>query len=122
MHKVIPLSDKRLASSSYDMTVRIWKDNKKSKCIFSFKHDYSVDSILKLRDKEVLVSAYSGGYFSPLSGVSFWNINKYTHQHTIKGYGVNKPTYMIELSNGNIAVSSKNKTYPLLSLIVHHIK
>ena len=46
--------------------------------------------------------------------VSFWNINDYTHQHTIKGYTVDWSTHMIELSNGNIALSSRNYPHPIV--------
>ena len=56
-----------------------------------------------------------------LPGVSFWNINDYTHQLSIEGYGVIEPTYMTELSNGNNALSCLY-LIQLLLLIVHHIK
>ena len=81
-------------------------------------------SILQLRGKEVLVSAYDGYESSPrgetassLRGVSFWNINDYTHQHTVTGYSVYGPTSTTELSTGNIALSSKDKHYPIIVII-----
>ena len=48
--------------------------------------------------------------------MSFWNINDYTHQHTIKGYTVCLSTSMIELFDGNIALSSEN--YPSSPIVI----
>ena len=82
--KVIPLSQERFASCSDDKTVKIWEDEDTYECISTLRHDARVRTILQLRGKEVLVSAYSGGYDSSSPhGVSFWNINDYTHQHRI---------------------------------------
>ena len=115
MLKVIPLSKKRFASCSRDNTVKIWKDNKKCKYISTLHLDSIVSSILQLRGKEVLVSTYGEGYDSSLPcGVSFWNINDYTKQHTITGHGALLSTHMIELSNGNIALSSNIKPHPIV--------
>ena len=55
----------------------------------------------------------SCGYFSSI-GVSFWNLNDYTKQHTIEGYSVDYPTHMIELSDDNIALSSGVEPYPIV--------
>ena len=61
------------------------------------------------------MSTYGGGYEPSLPcGVSFWNINDYTKQHTITGYGVCWSTHMIELSNGNIALSYNIKPHPIV--------
>ena len=101
LRKIIPLSNKRFASCSMDNTVKIWKD-KAYRCLSTLRHDNWVNSILQLRGKEVLIASYFG---HRSSGISFWNINNYTKQHTITGYGVHWSTNMIELSNGNIALS-----------------
>ena len=98
--RVIPLSKERFASCSEDWTVRIWRDDNTYECIFILEHDDRVRTILQLIGKEVSISCGSNS----LPGVSFWNINDYTHQLSIEGYGVIKPTYMTELSNGNIAL------------------
>ena len=115
VRKVIPLSRERFASCSRDKTVRIWKDDNTYECISTLQHDNDVRSILQLRGKEVLVSSCRGFTLSS-SGVSFWNINDYTHQQTIKGYCVNRSTYMIELSNGNIALSLED--YPYFPIVI----
>ena len=67
-----------------------------------------IDCLGKVKGKDVLVS----GGLSSL--VSFWNINDYTHQHSVKGYIVFGSTHMIELSNGNIALSSFTKPHPIV--------
>ena len=36
----------------------------------------------------------------------FWEINNYTKLYTVEGYGVIIPDHMIELADGNIALSS----------------
>ena len=112
VRKVIPLSQERFASCSEDKTVRIWKDDNSYECLSTLKHNGSVVSILQLKDKEVLVSC---GYY-PSTGVSLWNINNYTQQNIIKGFGVNWSTRMIELFDGNIALSSGDK--PCLIIII----
>ena len=56
----------------------------------------------------MLVAAYSG-YGASSCGVTFWNINDYTKLHTVKG-----STHMIELSNGNVALSNNVHTYPIV--------
>ena len=110
VYKVIPLSKERFASCSYDYTVRIWKDDSTYECISTLKHNGEVKSILQLRGKKVLVSCGS----SIFTGVSFWNLNDYTQQHTIEGYSILLPTHMKELYNGDIALSSKDKSFPII--------
>ena len=44
----------------------------------------------------------------------FWNINDYKQQHNIKGYDVQYSTHMIELSNGDVALSSNDKPFPII--------
>ena len=110
---VIPLSKERFASSSYDGTVKIWKDdNNKYECISTLRHNYCVRSILQLRNKEVLVSAYGRNESS--YGISFWDLNKSVQQHSIKGYSAFMSAHMIELSDGNIALSSCKEPYPII--------
>ena len=110
VNKVIPLSKGRFASCSNDGTVRIWKDDNIYNCISKLKHKTNVTSILQLRGKEILVSS---GYESSFD-ISFWNLNDYTKQNTIEGHGVDEPIQMIKLSNGNIALSSRNEPYPIV--------
>ena len=109
--KVIPLSNNRLASCARDKTVRVIKDDKKFTLLATLPHDNYVNSIIQLKKKEILVSC---GMFSN-TGISFWNLTKFSNMNTIKGYGVSHPTHMIELSNGNVALSvKKESTYPIV--------
>ena len=111
VRKVIPLSEGRFASCSDDKTIRIWKDDDTYECITILTYDEQVISILQLRGKEVLVSAY--GYKSS-HGISFWNLNDFTHKHTLKGYSVSWSSHMIALTNGNIVLSSNEEPYPIV--------
>ena len=115
--KVIPLSKERFASGSFDCTVKIWKDNNTYDYISTLQHDGHVDSILQLKGKEVLVSAVSS-YINTesdetINSIFFWNTNDYTHRHTMKGDGIRFGTYMIELPDGNVVLSS-DVHYPIV--------
>ena len=68
-------------------------------------------SIIKLKNKEVLLSSSYGGKDGQLN---FWNLNDYTSQHTIKGYGVDYHTHMVGLSDGNIALSFSERPHPIV--------
>ena len=107
---VIPLTKERFASCSCDKTVKIWDHNKTYKCLSTLIYDDEVRSILQLKGKEVLVSC---GWISS-TGLSFWNLNTYTKQHIIKGYDVYLPTHMIELSDGNIALSFFDRPFSIV--------
>ena len=109
---IIPLSKERFTSGSFDCTIKIWKDNNSYECLSTLIHNECISSILQLRGKEVLVSSGFKGLF----GVTFWNLNNYTKLHAIKGYDVRWPTHMIELFDGNIALSTWN--YPCLIVII----
>ena len=115
-HFIIPLTNERFASCSSNRTVKIWKDDNTYECISTLQHNAQVRSILQLRGKEVLVSA-NNGYGVLSCGVTFWNINDYIKLHTIKGYSVDQPTHMIELSNGNVALF--NNVHPYLIVIIN---
>ena len=108
--QVIPLSKERFASCSWDNTVKIWKDDETYERISTLEHDDWIGSILQLRGKEVLVSCGDNSS----TGVTFWDLNNYTKQHNIEGYSVIHSSHMIELSDGNIAISSKNEPYPII--------
>jgi WD40 repeat protein len=110
LRKVIPLSKGRFASCSDDRTVRIWDDNT-YECATILKYDDQVISILQLKGKEVLVTA--SGYKSSTS-ISFWNLNDFTCQETIKGYSVSWSTHMVELPDNSLALSSNEEPYPIV--------
>ena len=117
--KVIPLSNERFASCSADKTVKIWRDDNTYECISTLEHSYSVRSILQLRNKEVLVSLSSCGDLCSNNYVSFFDLNNYERQlpindhHMSDEYRINLLfSDMLELSNGNIAISARVKPSP----------
>ena len=61
-----------------------------------------------------MLVAACNGYGASSCGVTFWNINDYTKLHTVKGYSVDQFTHMIELSNGNVALSNNVHPYPIV--------
>ena len=107
VEKVISLSRERFASCSFDGTIKIWNDDDTYECLSTLNLSGWVTSIFQLKGKEVLVS--SQFYLSSPGEVSFWNLNDYTRQHTIKGYYAFHFNHIIELSDGNIALSSALK-------------
>ena len=110
VYKVIPLSQERFASCSSDSAVKIWKDDNTYECLSTLEHNGWISSIIQLKGKDVLVSC---GLFSS-TGVSFWDLNDYTQQQTIKGYGVYYPSHMIELADSNIALSTVDEPYSIV--------
>ena len=126
VYKVIPLSNYRFASCSGDHTIKIWRDDNTYKCISTLQHYATVNSILQLKGKEVLVSADQGfGMFELYDGygprpeppcVFFWNLNtyKYNYQQRLEGFKIFRPTQMIELSDRNIALSNIYEPYPIV--------
>ena len=55
--KVIPLRNNRIASCSWDRTIKIWNSNYPYNLISTIKgHTSYVDSIIKLKDKDILIS------------------------------------------------------------------
>ena len=52
--------------------------------------------------------------FSSKSDVSFWSLTNYTQLHRIRGFGITWSTYMIELADGNIALSFYMKPCPIV--------
>ena len=110
--KVILLSNFRFASSSLDHSVIIWKHNFTNfDEITTLKEEGKVYSILQLKYKEILVSS-SVDFLNP--SISFWSLNSYKRKFHLKGYHASEPSHMVELPDGNIAVSSDQEGYPIV--------
>ena len=102
---IIPLYNNRFASCSGDSTVKIWENEEPFQEITSLKHTDSVWSIFQLKQKQILISSvYSGDYSTRV--LCFWDVVVYQQEHLIKGDCAIYPTHMIELQNGDIAISS----------------
>ena len=101
INSIISLTKGRFASCSDDKTIQIWEDTTYQHIItFNSDIDY-YKSLVQLNGKDTLVAC---GYTSYLS---FWNIDTYVNVHNMKGYNVSRPSYMIALPNGNVALCSK---------------
>ena len=108
--QIIPLTNQRFASCSKDCTVKIWED-KNYNMLSLLTHKTGVLSILQLKEKNILVSCGN----EPQHGIHFWDIDKYLLIHTIEKYSVDGTNHIIELQNGNIALSCNN---PSLSVVI----
>ena len=108
VNKVISMTNGRIASCSIDHTIKIWESFDPFQLLLTLKESNEIVSILQLKGKEELVISCRNKY------ISFWNINKYVKEHIVNGYYVSMPNHMIELQNGNIAVSSFTDNNPII--------
>ena len=111
VNKVISLTNGRIASCSIDHTIKIWESFDPFQLLLTLKESNEIVSILQLKGKEELVISCRNKY------ISFWNINKYVKEHIVNGYYVSMPNHMIELQNGNIALSNSTN-YPNKIIII----
>ena len=109
VYQIIPLSNDRFASCSWDKTIKIWKDDGSYECINTLKSDGVVVSILQLKGKEELVSSSEDESYN--KEINFWDLNTYTETHTVAGHSPFLPTHMIEIPDGNVAVVSHEENY-----------
>ena len=104
VNQVIPLSTNVIASAgSYDVTIQIWDVNE-YKQLHILKEDFSVCSLLKLKNKKVMVS---GGYEKR---ISFWNTKTFIKEHSIECCHCWSWNGLIELPNHYIAVNGGEAT------------
>ena len=107
--KVILFPRNRFSSCSDDKTVKIWNSEYPYEVISSLQHDNYVRDLLKLKQKDILISSTWG------ASLDFWDSNNYQKLHSIKGHYVNYyGTKIIELPNGLVAISSCASGYPIL--------
>ena len=108
--KVIPLINNRFASCSDDCTVKIWNSESPYEVITTLQHDGGVFDILKLKQKEILITSDGDN-----KSITFWHSNNYNKLHSIKGHCAScYGTHMIELPNGLVAISSGVEPYPIV--------
>ena len=112
--KVIPLSEDRFASCSEDKTVQIWSNKEPYEQLKLIYQKGEVHSIIQLQsNKNVLVASVWSG----LNGcVNFISASKGRTQNSINGVYSFYQNGLVELVNGNIAVS--NGKYPYNIVIV----
>ena len=68
INKVIFFSNGKIISCSKDKTVKLWEGKNKHQCITMMTHSKSINSILLLKDNNILIT--SGN-----DGTKFWNFN-----------------------------------------------
>ena len=102
INQVIYLSHNRFASCSEDKTIKIWNSEEPYNEITNLSLESSVYSLLKLKNKEILISSCS------LPCIDFWDLNTYQKINCMKGNYAERSSHMIELPNQMIAISSKN--------------
>ena len=78
MFRVISLTKDTIASGSFDKTIRVWNLNTDEEEIPPLKEDFTVFSLLKLKNKDEMVS---GGWGN---SVSFWNTITFKKEHTVE--------------------------------------
>ena len=103
--KIIQISENKIATSSGDNTIKIWElvNEKKVKLIKSLnKHKSTVISIIKIKNKNWLVSA---SYDNKLI---IWDLNKYTVLKEINDIHCNFINGIKELPKQRLIISSDN--------------
>ena len=87
-----------------------WNSESPYEVITTLKHDDSVYDILKLKQKEILITSDARN-----ESITFWHSNNYNKLHSIKGhYADYGGTKMIELPNELVAISSCASGYPIV--------
>ena len=107
--KIITFTHNRFSSGSNDKTVKIWSNEHPYNVIVSLLHDNYVHDLLKLKQKEILISnTYK-------TSIDFWDSNIYKKLYSIKGHSANCfGKKMIELHNGLVAISSSTSNNVLI--------
>ena len=101
INSIITLTKGRFASCSDDKQIQIWEDGNYQQVVIIDSDIDFYKSLVQPKGKEILVAC---GYTTYLS---FWDLDTYVNVHNMKGYNVSRPTYMIGLHDGNVALCSK---------------
>lgn len=102
--KVIPISTNLIASGSDDKTIKIWNTLFPFSCLFTFDaHTYCISSILKIRNKKILVS----GDFKP-GDLIIWDLNQFIMICSMDNISCWGPNSLAEFQNNKILVGGKN--------------
>lgn len=100
--KIIKISDNKIASCSYDKTIKIW-DMKKTRCINTIKEiGESIASILLLKDGR-LVSAGTE------KNLKFWNLTTMKCDQVIPKVKCSWVNSLIQLEDGKLVVGDEDK-------------
>lgn len=112
IYKIITLADNFFATCSKDQTVKLFEINENYQELLSIKYHNPIISIISLKKSKQLVIANVNSFSSSFS---FWNTHLYTLIHEMHNYFfISAPSHIIELPNGNIAVSSNDERKPIV--------
>ena len=107
VYKLVLLNNNRFASASSDATIRIWSTEEPYNLIQTLNSQSSVYNLLFLKEREMLITSYSGG-------LEFWNMKTYKRENTISSYYCYyNNNSLIELPDQKIAVSYYNSPYSI---------
>jgi WD40 repeat protein len=104
---LIELRDGRLASASYDKTIKIW-DLKEYKCIMTLTgHEDTIEKLIEIRESLIISCSWDGT-------LRIWDFKKnpciqIIKEHVLTVYSV------IELKDGRIVSASADKTIKIFS-------
>ena len=100
--KVIPLRNNRIASCSWDRTIKIWNSNYPYNLISTIKgHTSYVDSIIKLKDKDILISG------SLDKTLRKWNLLTYQCITIINNVDCFSWNSLLEIDNNRVIVGGR---------------
>ena len=105
---ILNLSQNRIAACSGDKVITLWKSEEPYEEIKVMKLEAGAHTALQLKDKDILVVSCSS------SSLDFWNLNSFEREHRVKGVWALLSNHMIQLQNGNIAVSSYSHGKPIV--------
>ena len=100
VNQVVPITKDIIASGSLDKTIRVWNVNTYKDEIPPLKENFWVRSLLKLKNKDEMVSGGDG------DSVSFWNTITFKKEHSVECCDCDSYNGLIELPNHCIAVNS----------------
>ena len=106
--KVISLTNNRFAVSCEDGLIQMWNSSQPYSLTNKIKENCGVNSILQLSSNENLITSCPGN-----CTISFWNITLNRKVYLMKKVCAFYPNGMIELSNGNVAISHYDSPYPI---------
>ena len=108
IYKVITLPNNRIASSSEDKTIKIWKSNipySDTPIKVLEGHDTGVISIVYIKEKDIVISASSNGK------LCLWNMSTYKSVKVIEGVECSSINALYQIDKDRVIVGGKNKYY-----------
>ena len=99
VYQVISITPNIIASASMDKTIKLWEVTKDQKELCTLKENFNVYSLLKLKNRAIMVSGGQG------KSVSFWNLRELQKECSVPCTDCTSINGIIELPNHCIAVN-----------------